>query len=219
MRDVCVRRRGGSAPVLGNGEFKSSKACIDSLSLCAYLCGMTLAEKIGMSAPSSVLLKKAARLGLSDPAALEGLAVARGCWHYRQPEMPDPPSVDESQFSNEELAIMLLSPIQPYSPHTIRLGAAMLGAAGNRVERLFNLSKAEGCEMVVRYIAKAGLQFEPGNPLWHDLLDKLPETREPEDGVLPHPTRFVSMTGFTRAGPGKVTVWIRPRADLALVHG
>jgi hypothetical protein len=179
----------------------------------------TLAEKLGTTAHTSALRHKAQRLGLANVAALEWLAVARGCWHYRQPEMPDPPDVAESQFSNEELAIALLSPSQPYSPHTIRLGAAMLGAAGNGAERLAGLAKAEGCEIAVRYIAKAGLQFEPDNPLWHELLEKLPETREPEDGVLPHATRFVSMTGFTRAGPGKVTVWIRPRADLALAHG
>jgi len=133
--------------------------------------------------------------------------------------MPDPPSVDESQFSNEELAIALLSPTHPYSPHTIRLGAAMLGAEANSTAMLTSLAMVERCEMVVRYIAKAGLQFEPDSPFWHQLLENLPETREPEEGVLPHPTRFVSMTGFTRVGPGIVTVWIRPRADLAFAHG
>jgi hypothetical protein len=179
----------------------------------------TLAEKLGTTPRTSLLLQKAQMVGLTDADALERLAVARGCWHYRQPEMPDPPRVDESQFGNEELAIALLSPSHPYSPHTIRLGAAMLGAVGNSAAKLISLATAEGCEIVVRYIAKSGLQFEADNPLWHELLEKLPETPEPEDGVFPHPTRFVSMTGFTRAGPGKVTVWIRPRADLALVHG
>ena len=179
----------------------------------------TLAEKIGTTTPPSALLKQAARLGLSNASALEQLAVARGCWHYRQPEMPDPPRVDESLFTNEELAIALLSPSHPYSPHTIRVGAAMLGAVDNSSERLATLAEAEGCEMVVRYIARVALHFEPDNHFWHELIGKLPETREPEDGVLPHPTRFVSMTGFTRAGPGKITVWIRPRADLALAHG
>src|SRR5437879_4851942 len=114
----------------------------------------TLAEKLGMSPQTSVLLQKATGLGLSDASALELLAVSRGCWHYRQPEMPDPLTVEESRFTNEELAIALLSPSQPYSPHTIRLGAAMLGAAGNRAETLISLAKTEGCETLVRYIAK-----------------------------------------------------------------
>jgi hypothetical protein len=179
----------------------------------------TLAEKLGMTARTSPLLQKAERLGLANATSLEWLAVARGCWHYRQPEAPGSPSVDETQFTNEELAITLLSPNQPYSPHTIRLGAAMLGAVGNDPEKLTRLAQSEGSEIAVRYISKAGLQFEPDNPLWRALLERLPEVREPEDGIFPHPTRFVSMTGFTRNGPGKVTVWIRPRADLAFAHG
>jgi hypothetical protein len=166
-----------------------------------------------------MLVQKAKLWGLSDATALDVLAVGRGCWHYRHPEMPNPPRVPDSQFTNAELAIALLSPNLPYSPHTIRLGAAMLGAAGNRATELVRLAKTEGCESVVRYIAKAGLRFEPDNPLWGDLVTKLEYTAEPEEGILPHPTRFVSMTGFTRAGPGKVTIWIRPRADLAVLNG
>ena len=180
---------------------------------------LTLGEKLGGKPFASMILQKAKDLGLPDASALELLAVARGCWHYRQPGMPDPPIVDESRFTNEELAIALLSPNLPYSPHTIRLGAAMLGALSNRVEALLNLSKTEGCEVVVRHIAKAGLRFEPNNQLWQELLNKLPQQPEPLEGVLPHPTRFVSMTGLTRSGPGKVTIWIRPRPDLALAHG
>ncbi len=180
---------------------------------------ITLAEKLGIAAPMSRVLPRARELGLANPAALESLAVARGCWHYRQPEVPAFPPVTESQFSNEDLAIALLSPSQPYSPHTIRLGAAMLGAVGNSPERLARQSKAEGCETVVHYIAKAATQFEPEQPHWRELLELLPEAREPVSGVLPHPTRFVSMTGFTRNGPGRVTVWIRPRADLAFANG
>ena len=179
----------------------------------------TLAEKLGMTPRTSVLLQKAKGLGLADASALELLAVSRGCWHYRQPEMPGLLTVEESRFTNEELAIALLSPSQPYSPHTIRLGAAMLGAADNRAEELISLAKAEGCETPVRYIAKAGLHFEPNNRLWHELLAKLPQTRQPEEGVFPHRTRFVSSTGFTRTGRGNVTIWIRPRADLALADG
>src|SRR5438093_7310879 len=125
---------------------------------------LTLGEKLGGKPFASMILQKAKDLGLPDASALELLAVARGCWHYRQPEMPDPPMVDESRFTNEELAIALLSPNLPYSPHTIRLGAAMLGAPSNRAEALLNLSKTEGCEVVVRHIAKAGLSLEPNKP-------------------------------------------------------
>lgn len=179
---------------------------------------MLLAEKMGLRARPSALLKKAAELGLDTPA-LESLAVARGCWHYRHPDLLPPPNVAEYLFSNEELAIALLSPNQTYSPHVIRLGAAMLGAEGASPATLALLAKAEGCEQIVRYIAQAATQFESDNPFWTGLLARLPETELPAEGVLPHPTRFVSLTGFTRSGPGRVAVWIRPRAEFALAHG
>lgn len=179
----------------------------------------TVGDKLGITARHSMLLEKARNLGLTHPAQFESLAVARGCWHYRQPEMPDLPTVSESQFSDEELAIALLSPSQPYSPHTIRLGAAMLGAIGNSAETIVTLAFEERAAIAVHYIAKAATQFEPENSFWRDLLQRLPIVAEPTEGVFPHPTRFVSMTGFTRRGPEKIVVWIRPRADLSLAHG
>ncbi len=179
----------------------------------------TLARKLGTTSHLSGLLIKARRLGLETPEALESLAVARGCWHYKHAEMVPVPHVSEAQFSNEELALALLSPGQPYSPHTIRVGAAMLGATDNNSESLARLAVAERCEPQVRYIARAAMGFEPGNSFWPRLLALLPDTPEPKEGVMPHPTRFVSMTGMTRAGTQRVTVWIRPRATLASAHG
>jgi hypothetical protein len=179
----------------------------------------TLAEKLGIPTRESPLLQKAERLELHSPALLESLGVARGCWHYRSPDRIPAPDVSESDFSNEELAVALLSLSQPYSPHTIRVGAAMLGAAGNDVSKLAQLVRTEGCVVPVRYIANAALRFEPENLFWRQLLDRLPETPPIKEGVMPHPTRFVSMTGMTRAGSRLVTIWIRPRPDLALTHG
>lgn len=167
----------------------------------------------------SPLLPKAEDLGLHSPAELESLSVARGCWHYRSPEIVPAPNVSEPEFSNEELAVALLSPSQPYSPHTIRVGAAMLGAPGNDVASLVRLIQAEGCAAPVRYIACAALRFEPNNPFWQQLLDRLPESTSIPDGVMPHPTRFVSMTGLTRDGARPAPVWIRPRTGLAMAHG
>ena len=95
----------------------------------------------------------------------------------------------------------------------------MLGATGNDVARLVQSALAEGCVGQVRYIADAGLRFEPDNFFWRQLLGLLPETSPIKEGVMPHPTRFVSMAGITRAGSRAVTIWIRPRPDLALSHG
>lgn len=179
----------------------------------------TLAEKLGMRPQDSPLLRKAKGLGLGTAEMLESLAVRRGCWHYRSPDLAPVPDVSESDFSNAELAVALLLPCLPYSPHTIRLGAAMLGSTGNDVLALARLAVAEQCVTLVRYIARAGLQFEPNNLFWQQLLDHLPESSPIKEGVMPHPTRFVSMTGMTRQGVRPLTIWIRPRPDLALTHG
>lgn len=179
----------------------------------------TLAEKLGTTPHVSAVLQKAKRWGLDSPALLESLGVTRGCWHYRSPEIVSLPHVSESDFSNEELAVALLSPCLPYSPHTIRIGAAMLGATDNQIPVLTHLAVAEECVAQMRYIAQAALLFEPQSPYWRELLNGLPMTPPIREGVMPHPTRFVSMTGMTRAGMQRVAVWNRPRADLALTRG
>ena len=70
----------------------------------------TLAEKLGTLPHESPLLQKAARVELHSAELLESLGVARGCWHYRSPDLIPAPEVSESAFSNEELAAALLSP-------------------------------------------------------------------------------------------------------------
>ena len=94
----------------------------------------------------------------------------------------------------------------------------MLGAEGNDPEKIARLAKHELCEGVVRYVAEAGGRFEPNNTFWQRLLALLPVTPAPKSSVLPHPTRFVAMTGITRRGVETVTEWIRPRT-VAARHG
>ncbi|MEQ1854497.1 MAG: hypothetical protein ABMA01_23245, partial [Chthoniobacteraceae bacterium] len=54
--------------------------------------------------------------------------------------------------------------------------------------------------------------FEPESPFWGRLLAILPPSSAPKEGVLPHPTRFVSTTGYVRGvGPKIVTQWERPQ--------
>jgi hypothetical protein len=104
----------------------------------------------------------------------------------------------------------LLSIAVPYSPQAIRLGAAMLGKEQADLTAVVRLAIMERCSVVVRHIADAGCRYEPENPFWPQLLAELPATPPPKSGVLPHPTRFIAMTGFTRRGPELLTWWIRP---------
>jgi hypothetical protein len=170
----------------------------------------TLAAKLGTTTHLSPLLRKARRLGLG-PRELEILAVQRGCRHYSNGTEPVQPLALESEFSNEELAMALLSTALRYDPHSIRCGAAMLAAQGNAPRRLARMAVMERCVVPVRYVAQAGQRFEPGNPFWKELLTALPAVSRIKPGVLPHPTRFVTMTGFTRQGPGLKTEWQRPK--------
>ena len=179
----------------------------------------TFAEKLGVEATTSQLLKKADVLGLHSSELMESLAVARGCWHYRHPGLPNVPDVPETDLSNEELAVALLLPCHAYSAHTIRVGAAMLGADGNDVQKLAELAVAEQCVAPIHYIAEAGVRFEPDNFFWRQLLGQLPVASPIPEGVMPHHTRFISMTGITRGGRRPPPIWIRPRPDLAVTHG
>lgn len=170
---------------------------------------MTLAAKLGTTTHLSPLLRKAQKLGLG-PRELEILAAQRGCRHYSNGTEPEQPLASESEFSNEELAVALLSTALRYDPHSIRCGAAMLGAEGNNPRRLAHMAVMERCVTPVRYVAEAGQRFEPENTFWRELLEGLPVAPPPKSGVLPHATRFVAMTGFTRQGSGLVVEWQRP---------
>jgi len=175
---------------------------------------VTLAERLGRIPRPSALIQKAASLGL-NAERLEALALDRGCDYYDVAFTGPRAQVSEEQFSNAELAVVLLHPALRYAPHTIRLGAAILSAEGNTPREIAGLAKEEGCEDVVRYVAEAGEKFEPTNDFWEQLLALLPASTISVSGVLPHPTRFVAMTGFTRRGVEIVVEWIRPRATVS----
>jgi len=94
----------------------------------------------------------------------------------------------------------------------------MLGATDNDPDLIAYLARLERCEALVGYVAKAGNRFEPDNPFWKKILSFLPSTTPPKSSVVPHPTRFVAMTGVTRRGVETVAEWIRPSKPAAL-HG
>ena len=176
----------------------------------------TLAHKLGTTVHLSPLLMKARRLGLRGVGDLCALAVRRGCGHYRQGTESEGPLTSETEFSNEELALALLSIAGPYDPHAIRCGAAMLGALDNNPRAIATLAQRERGEQVVRYVAECGRSFEPDNAFWTELLRLLPVTPPPKAGVLPHPTRFVAMNGYERGVGQKITTeWQRPRGNAA----
>ncbi len=181
-----------------------------------------LAHKLGTTTHLSSLLMKARRLGLLGPEDLERLAIQRGCRYYaasgdairlaeETPVYGSAEGAPGPNLSNEELAVALLSLNFPKSQARLRIGAAMLAAEGNSVERLVRISTQERVSDVVRYIAECGKTVEPENNFWSALIEQLPPASwVPKPDDLPHITRFVAMTGYTRRGKGTVMQWIRP---------
>jgi len=162
----------------------------------------------------SRILGKARELGLSVPLDLERLAIARGCGYYERDLGPLARTVEGDPLSNAELAIALVAPSLQPTARQIRLAAALLGAADESAVDVATLAVDENCVGVVRYIASCGSRFEPRNPFWTDLLNALPETEIDRDH-LPHPTRFVEMTGIDRGKVGTSTRWVRARSQVA----
>lgn len=182
----------------------------------------TLARRLGTTPHLSPLLLKAKRLGIGSPGDLERLAIRRGLRYYdsygdssaslaRGSESENVPGRD--LFTNEELAVALLSPAAPYSMQRLRMSAAMMAADGNNPETIARLARWERSESIVRHLASCGRQAEPENPFWNELLAKLPESTAHPVDRLPHFSRFVAMTGLTRSGKSTRMKWIRPVAD------
>jgi hypothetical protein len=159
-------------------------------------------------------LGKAEELGLSVPLDLERLAIARGCGYYERDLGPFARTVEGLPLSNAELAIALLAPSAQPTARQVRLAAALLGAVDESAADVATLAVGENCAGIVRYIALCGSRFEPQNPFWTDLLNALPQTEIDRDH-LPHPTRFVEMTGIDRGKVGTLTRWIRARSQVA----
>ena len=175
---------------------------------------MSTTAQTQQSRIASRLMDKVQRLGLSLPLDLERLAVTRGCDYYDRDLGPRIPPLGEVPLSNTELAIALIVPSLRPSAREIRLAAALLGAPDVRADDAAALAVQENCADVVRYIALCGRRFEPENSSWQTLLDRLPDTKIDADR-LPHPTRFVEMTGIDRGRVGVFTRWIRPRQPVA----
>jgi hypothetical protein len=151
---------------------------------------------------------------LSVPLDLERLALARGCGSYERDLGAFARTVEGLPLSNAELAIALLAPSAQPTSRQIRLAAAPLRAVHESAADVATLAVDENCAGIVRYIALCGSRFEPGNPFWTDLLIALPETVIDRDH-LPHPTRFVEMTGIDRGKVGTITRWIPARSQAA----
>jgi hypothetical protein len=173
----------------------------------------TLARKLGKPTHVSPLLKKLERAGIANTKEMAATAIARGCHHYAGclPTVPVP-ARNSQTISDEELAIALLCPSNPYDPMLVRIGSQLLSKQTCNPEKLIALAKRERCEAILKYIAQAGKETEPDSSTWEYLIARLPQSREPKKGILPHKSRFRRETGITN--PQKPTLkaqWLRAK--------
>jgi len=171
----------------------------------------TFAHVQGTVEHESALLRKIRRVtGLEDPSRwLLKVAVERGAFHYPPPMGPDLPP-DSGDLSDEEIGIGLCLGSLPYNPMLIRAAGQLLSAPSIHARRLAHLARQERVEPILHAMAHLCERFDSGLEPWRELRSTLrPRARISPDGV-PHWTRLVSHTGFTREG-GPRTEWLRRR--------
>jgi len=169
----------------------------------------TLAQKLGDTTHLSPLLRRVIHAAGSKERAGDWLlkvAVQRGANHYKRTYPEDLPP-DDPTFSHEEIGIALCLGHLNDQPMYIRAAAQLLSSPRTDIGRLVRLAEMERCEMVLHHIADAAVRIESVLEPWASVRRLLRKRREAPKGVLPHWTRFVSMTGVTREG-GPHTDWL-----------
>lgn len=174
---------------------------------------MPLAHLIGTTPHLSPLLRKARRLGYEVPDDLQRLALIRGCAHYAPPNntLKEVKDCGQDRFSNEELAVALVSAGLEGDARHVRVAAQLLAAPGVSAVAVARLARMERCVPILRYIAEAGLrEDEEGAHFWKSVLELLPDCPPIPEGRMPHPSRFMSQPGWSPASrPPRRSSWLR----------
>lgn len=172
-----------------------------------------LATRLGETRHVSSLMRKARSLGLAGPSELLTLAVQRGCDHYSGSAGDQPvndPGIE--RLSTEELAVLLMLGEHPFDATALRCAAQLMSGPQVDPRRLAALARRERCGRVLAHIARAGCEhYEAGRDFWVQLLSLIPSHRPVDEGILPHWTRFVALTGARRYAREIKSVWLRPR--------
>jgi len=173
-----------------------------------------LAELLGMPVHRSLLLRKIRSYGADTPEKLVSLAVQRGCYHYENDiKMP---FVPKTVLSDEQLAVALISPNNPFHPHLVRAGAQLLSGDDVNIKMLVSEAVKERAGEVLLHIAKAGQRSEPDNPKWSQLIQLILQAcrhlNQVKPGILPSDSRFRIETGFgdRKKLPRINKTWLRP---------
>ena len=172
---------------------------------------LTLARAMGDVTHASPLLRKVREISeLSGEDLQQWLlkcAVQRGAGHYRR-SFPQHLPPDDKRLTDEELGVALCLGHHAYDSHLIRAAAQLLSSGRVDPEKLVRLATLERCESVLLHIADASARLDATRQPWAYLRAHLSDRNRRGAKALPHWSRFVSMTGFTPAGPGLHTEWL-----------
>jgi hypothetical protein len=169
----------------------------------------TLAHKLGETLHISPLLRKiVARCGSVELAGdwLLNAAITRGASHYR-PNFRAGLPPDDPNFTGEEIGVALCLGHLRDDPMYVRAAAQLLSSPGTDAKVVARLAEMERCDAVLFHVAKAAERVDPALEPWASLRTLLHPRKLAREDVLPHWTRFVSMTGVTREG-GSRTDWL-----------
>ena len=173
---------------------------------------LTLARALGDVTHASPLLHKVCQIsGLGGEDLQQWLlkcAVQRGAGHYRR-TFPTHLPPDDERLSDEEIGIALCLGHHTYDSHLIRAAAQLLSSSRVDPQKLARLATLERCESVLLHIADASARLDANRQPWAYLRAHLSQRNRRGVEALPHWSRFVSMTGLTRAGPGLHTEWLQ----------
>ena len=156
----------------------------------------TLAQRLGITAPTSPLLMKVRRMaraeGMTQPQDwLRGVANRRG---YRvivpaRPEAALLTDVPLEQLSNEELAVAILHPAGKDRPQLLRLAAQIISRGHMDIPRLLHLSRMECAARILRELSHQALKVEASHPVWSEIDWQL-QGEQPLRDALIHWTRL-----------------------------
>ena len=170
---------------------------------------VTLAQKLGITAPVSALLRKARALGIKTLEDAISLAIHRGCRHYPSFFQPEYQPTALAQFSNQELVTLLLLGENPYNPTAIRCAAQLIRSPGIEPRALAHMARQACTVRPLAHIARSGFEHDPSAAdFWRVLLKELQTPPRPEPH-LPHWSRFVSIPGYQKHGAAQTT-WLTP---------
>lgn len=140
---------------------------------------------------------------------LLGIAIARGCSHYRS-LVPNVLVRDNPAVPHEFLGCALLSGSPDADTfQAIRVGAMVLSDLLNDPQQMAKAATKFGVVSRLTHIARMALEVQDSPDCWRAVLACLPTTIDLEAGFLPGASRFRSESPITGPGRGPSRVWLR----------